>query len=51
MGKLLSILLLAVLSLLIMEALGKIPDPYEVLGIARNADTDAIKAAFKKKSK
>jgi len=51
MGKLGSILLILTLTLLLLEAVAKIPDPYKVLGIPRNANSDKIKEAFKKKSK
>jgi len=33
------------------EAATKMPDPYKVLGIPRDADDDQIKAGFKKRSK
>ena len=44
--------ILAFFLLLILESEAKkIPDPYKVLGIDRNANEDQIKAGFKKRSR
>ncbi len=43
--------LLIVLLFLLATALAKIPDPYKVLGIPRDANEEQIKSGFKKRSK
>lgn len=49
--KKLSFLLLLVLLLPFLAVSKKIPDPYKVLGIDRNASEEQIKAAFKRRSR
>jgi molecular chaperone DnaJ len=43
--------LIVVLLAIFSAALGKIPNPYKVLGIPQDANEDQIKAGFKKRSK
>lgn len=43
--------LLVVLLCLFASVLAKIPDPYKVLGIPRDANEEQIKSGFKKRSK
>lgn len=52
MNKLSYLLMLVLFMLLSFSGLAKkIPNPYKVLGIERNANDDQIKAAFKKRSR
>jgi curved DNA-binding protein CbpA len=51
MGKIGWVLLLLTFALLFAETLAKIPDPYKVLGIPRDASEDQVKEGFKRRSK
>jgi curved DNA-binding protein len=46
-----SIVLLAILLAFLSIVLGKIPNPYKVLGIPQSATEEDIKTAFKKRSR
>ena len=43
--------LLIVLLYFLTLGLGKVPDPYKVLGIPRDANEEQVKSGFKKRSK
>jgi len=51
MGKINWILLLVTVFLFFATAIAKVPDPYKVLGVPRDASEDSIKEGFKKRSK
>jgi DnaJ-class molecular chaperone len=46
-----TLLFIAVWIMIVKEVMGKIPDPYKVLGIPRGCNEEQIKEGFKKRSK
>jgi len=51
MGKINWILLLVTVLLFFATAFAKVSDPYKILGVPRDANEDAIKEGFKRRSK